>query len=408
MQGYQRLQNSTSRFVGWRAIAKVAAAAGMMLALATTSHAETVKIGLIAPFSGGYAIWGSQFQQAIEAFQAVNGKSVNGNDIEVVYRDDGGPDPVKAKQLAEELILRDQVKYLAGFAFTPNLLAVADLATQTRTPTIILNAATASATRNSPMFVRLSMTLPQQTAPLAQWAAANGIKKVYTLVADYAPGHDAEAQFAKTFQAAGGEIIGQVQTPLSTVDFSAFMEKALLAKPDALFLFEPAGAASIAAVSAWAQRGLRDAGIQLLATGETQEIFLRQIGDPAVGAISAQHYSLDLDNPQNALLKSTLAKMFGDQAIPDIASVAAWDGMRLIYDAVSALGPDADGKAVIDFIAGRKLESPRGSITIDPQTRDIIQNIYVRKVVKDESGQLVNKTIATIDQVKDPWKQDNP
>jgi branched-chain amino acid transport system substrate-binding protein len=377
------------------------------LVLATAAQAETVKVGLIAPFSGGFAIWGEQFQRAVEAFQAVNGKSVNGNDIEVIYRDVGGPDPAKAKQLAEELVLRDEVSYLTGFAFTPNALAVADLVTEANIPTVLLNAATAVITRSSPMYVRVSMTLPQQTAPLAKWAYDNGVRRVYTLVADYAPGRDAEAQFAKTFQAAGGQIVGDGKTPLSTADFSPFMEQVLQAKPDALFLFQPAGAPSIAAVNTWTRRGLKEAGIKLLATGETQEIFLRQIGDAAIGAISSQHYSLDVDNPENAALQKNIAEMFGADAIPDIASVAAWDGMRLIYDAVAELGPSADGRAIVEFMKGRQIASPRGPITIDPETRDIVQNIYIREVVRD-GDRLVNKTIATIEQVQDPWKQDNP
>lgn len=382
-------------------------AACAMFALTGAAAAETVKVGLIGVFSGGFAIWGEQFQRAVQAFQKVNGDSVKGNKIEVIYRDAGGPNPAKSKQLAEELILRDKIKFLTGFAFTPNALAVADVVTEAKVPTVILNAATSVITRRSPMFVRVSMTLPQQTGPLGQWAAAKGYKKIYTLVSDYGPGHDAELQFVKSFKAAGGTIINSVRVPLATTDFAPYFENVLQAKPDALFLFMPAGPPSIGAIDTWAKRGLKAAGIPLLCTGETQEIYLPAIGDIALDVISAGHYGTEVDTPENTALKKALTDMFGPNSIPDIASVAAWDGMRLIYDAVEALGPDAPGEKYIDFMKGRKMKSPRGPIEIDANERDIIQNVYIRKVVR-KGDRLVNETIDTIPAVKDPWKLDNP
>jgi branched-chain amino acid transport system substrate-binding protein len=383
-------------------------AAAAAISVAGTAHAETVKVGLIAPFSGGFAIWGEQFQHAVEAFQKVNGTSVNGNEIEVIYRDVGGPDPAKSKQLAEELILRDGIKFLTGFAFTPNALAVAELITEANMPTVIMNAATSVITRKSPMYVRVSFTLSQQVEVLANWAYKEaGYRNAYTLISDYAPGHDGEGQFVKTFTEAGGTIMESVRAPLSTTDFAPYMENVLQAKPDALFGFMPAGPPSIAMMQTWASRGVKDAGIPLLATGETQEIFLDAIGEAALGAISAQHFSLDIDNEQNKLLQATLKEMFGEKSVPDIASVAAWDGMRLMYDAVAELGPSADGAAYIEFMKGRKIDSPRGPIMIDPQTRDIVQNIYIRKVVMKD-GKMTNETFATVEQVKDPWKVANP
>jgi len=378
-----------------------------MLALPAGAMADSVKVGLIAPFSGGFAIWGQQFQQSIEAFQKVNGTSAGGNEIEVIYRDAGGPDPAKSKQLAEELILRDKVKFLAGFAFTPNAMAVADLITEANVPTVIMNAATAVIVRKSPMYVRDSMTLPQQTGPLGKWVAEHGYKKVYTLVSDYGPGHDAEEQFVKTYTANGGTIVDSVRAPLSTTDYAPYVENMLQAKPDAIFIFMPAGPPSIAVMQEWDKRGLKAAGIPLFGTGETQEVFLPAIGEAALGAITAQHYDVQADNEQNNLLKKTLTDMFGKDTVPDIASVAAWDGMRLIYDAVAKLGPDADGKAYIDFMKGRTVDSPRGKFMIDPETRDVVQDIYIRKVVMKD-GKMVNETFDTIPMVKDPWKAEHP
>ena len=383
------------------------AACAMFALTGAASAQQTVKVGLIGVFSGGFAIWGEQFQRSIQAFQKVNGDSVKGNKIEVIYRDAGGPNPAKSKQLAEELVLRDKINFLMGFAFTPNALAVADVVTEAKVPTIILNAATSVITRRSPMFVRVSMTLPQQTGPLAQWAAAKGYKKIYTLVSDYGPGHDAEGQFVKTFKDKGGTIVKSVRVPLSTTDFAPYFENVLQEKPDALFLFMPAGPPSIGAIDTWAKRGLKAAGIPLLCTGETQEIYLPAIGDIALDVISAGHYGTEVDTPENTALKKALTDMFGPNSIPDIASVVAWDGMRLIYDAVEALGPNAPGEKYIDFMKGRKMKSPRGPIEIDAVERDIIQNVYIRRVVRKD-GKLVNATIDTIPAVKDPWKLDNP
>jgi branched-chain amino acid transport system substrate-binding protein len=282
------------------------AACALLALTGAASAQQTVKVGLIAPFSGGFAIWGEQFQRAVKAFQKVNGESVKGVKVEVLYRDVGGPNPAKSKQLAEELVLRDKIKFLTGFAFTPNALAVADVVNEAKVPTIIMNAATSIITRKSPMFVRVSMTLPQQTDPLGRWAAKK-YKKVYTLVSDYGPGHDAEQQFIKSFKAAGGEIVAGVRVPLQTTDFAPYFENVLQAKPQALFLFMPAGPPSITSIDTWAKRGLKAAGIDLLCTGETQEIYLPAIGDSALDVISAGHYGTEVDTPENTALKKTLA-----------------------------------------------------------------------------------------------------
>lgn len=388
------------RFTTWVAAAAVSLAAPV-------AGAETVKVGLIAPFSGGFAIWGEQFQQAVEAFQQVNGTAAGEHEIEVVYRDSGGPDPAKARQVAEELVLRENVKFLSGFAFTPNALSVADLITEAEIPTIIMNAGTSVITRQSPFYARVSMTLPQQTAPMAEWAAANGMSSVYVLVSDYAPGHDAEAQFAKTFTAAGGTIVDSVRVPLSTTDFAPYMERISQEAPDGIFVFMPAGPPSIAAIQSWDQRGLKAAGIEIMGTGETQEVFLPAIGEAGVGVLSSLQYGTSLDNPTNQAFVATMREIHGEDTIPDIASVAAWDGMRLIYDAVAELGADASGTDILEFMKGREIDSPRGPITIDAETRDIIQNMYIRRVANHD-GTLVNEVIDTIEAVKDPWKIDNP
>lgn len=382
------------------------------VANSAVANGDPVRIGLIADFTGAFATWGTQFQEAIEAYQAKYGKSVKGPDgkmheIEYLYRDSASAGPDKAKQLAQDLVLQDHVKFLAGFDLSPHAMAVADVANQAKVPVIIMNAATARITRGSPYYVRVSMTIPQYTKPLAEWAYKNGIRKVYMMVSDYAPGYDAEEYFAKTFKALGGQIVGSVRTPQKETDFDVYMEKALEAKPDALYMFQPAGSPSIACVKAYVSRGLKKAGIKLLGSGETQQLFLPDFTDAVIGTVTGFHYTESNTLPANIELKSELHKLFGEKATPDIASVAAWDGTHLIYDSVAALGADAAGLKYVKFMEGKKLDSPRGPIMIDPVERDVIQNIYIRKVEKKD-GKLVNVDIATYPMVKDPWKIDHP
>lgn len=394
-----------------RAAFKVAASIALA-ASASLASADVVKVGLISDFTGAFATWGPQMQRAIEAYQAVNGKSVKGPDgksheIQFVYRDSASQGPDKAKQLAEELVVREKVKFLTGFALSPHAMAVGEIANQAKIPVVIMNAATASIVRGSPYYVRVSMTIPQHVVPLAQWAVKNGIKRVYMITSDYAPGHDAEAYFSKTFKAAGGEIIGSDRSPIKETNYGVYMEKVLKAKPDALYMFQPAGAPSVALVKAYAERGLKAAGIKLLGTGETQELFLPNFGDDVIGTVTAFHYTETNDRPENKQLRAQLQKMFGEKATPDIASVAAWDGTALIHQAIAKLGPSAQGLQYVDFMKSAKFNSPRGPMQIDPEEREVVQNIYIRRVERRD-GKLVNIDIDTVPMVKDQWKIDNP
>ena len=387
----------------------LAAAVGVaLLAGVTNASAEVVKVGVIANFSGAFAIWGQQFKQAVEAYQSVNGKSVDGNEIQFVYRDNGGADPAKSRQHAEELILREKVKFLAGFDLTPNALAVAELITEAKVPTVIFNAATSIITRKSPYFVRTSMTLQQYIAPLPTWAATEGkIKTSYALVSDYAAGYDAEEIFIKNFEKEGGKVIGKDRIPLSVTDFAPYLERAANSGAESVYIFMPAGAPSVAIIREFAKRGLKEKGVKLLAGGEVQEIFLPAIGDDVIGTISGVHYTETNTNPENILLKKTLIDLFGKDATPDMGSVGAWDGTKLIYDGVKALGPKLTADQFMEFAKGRKWDSPRGPIMIDPVERDIIQKVYLRRVEKRD-GKLVNIDFYASGMVKDPWKLANP
>lgn len=394
-------------------IASVITAATLSLSGGTASAADVFKVGLIADFTGAFATWGTQFQQAIAAYQAVHGKTVKGPDgkeieIQFVSRDVASQGPDRAKQLAEELVLREKVKMLAGFDLSPHAMSVADIASQAKIPVVIMNAATASITRGSPYFVRVSMTIPQNVVPLAQWAWKSGIKKVYMITSDYAPGYDAENYFRKEFTKLGGAIVGSERSPITETNFGVYMEKVLQAKPDALYMFQPAGAPSIAFVKAYSERGLKEAGIKLLGTGETQQIMMGGYSDDVIGTVTSFHYTETNQNPENIKMTAQIKKMFGDKAGTDIASVAAWDGTDLIQRAVAALGANADGLKYIDFMKNAKLpNSPRGPMAIDPVERDVVQNMYIRRVEKRD-GKYVNVDIDVVPMVKDPWKIDNP
>ena len=387
------------RAVGLLAAATFSTTLGLACSADTASAAETFKIGLIASYTGAFATWGTQFQNAIEAFQAISGKTVKGPKgediaVELVYRDaaSGGAD--KAKQLAEELILRERVKMLSGFELSPHAMAVGDIATQSKTPVVIMNAATASIVRGSPYYVRTSVTIPQWSASMGKWAAENGIKSVYTIVSDYAPGIDAENYFQKAFKAGGGEIVGSARTPQQETNFAVYM-------------FQPGGSPSISFVKAYVERGLKQAGIKLLGNGEFAELYLPHFSDDVIGVVSVNHYTETNTLPENVIMRDQLRKMFGDKGVTDVASVAAWDGMSLIYSALKEAGASAEGLKYIDAMKGKTLRSPRGEIMIDPQERDIVQNIYIRRIDK-VGGQLQNVDIFTYPMVKDPWKIDNP
>jgi branched-chain amino acid transport system substrate-binding protein len=366
---------------------------------------DAVKVGIVAPFSGPFADYGKQFDAGVKAYQKMKGDKAGGHKVEVVIRDTGGPSPEVAKRLAQELVVRDKVDFLAGFGLTPEALAVADIATQAKKPMIIFNAATSIITTKSPYVARTSMTLPQISAPLGTWAAKNGIKRVFTLVADYGPGNDAQSAFTKTFTAGGGQIVDSIKTPLQNPDFAPFVQRAKDAKPDAVFVFVPAGEQSIGFMKAFNERGLAQAGIKVIATGDiTDDHVLNAMGDAAIGAITSFHYSAAHDSPENKAFLQAYAQVAPNAGRANFMTVGAYDGMNLIYDVVAKLNGKIDADKAMEVIRGWKTQSPRGPISIDPETRDIVQTIYLRKVEK-RNGELWNVEFDKFDAVKDPGKQ---
>ncbi|HZH53568.1 MAG TPA: ABC transporter substrate-binding protein [Microvirga sp.] len=377
-----------------------AGAAAVTLALSGAALAqEVVKIGLILPMTGPFASTGRQIEAAVKLYMQQNGDMVAGKKVQLIVKDDTGVADV-TKRLAQELIVNDKITVMAGFGLTPLALAPAPLATQAKVPAVVMAAATATITEASPFIVRTSFTLPQATVPMAEWAAQNGIKKVATLVSDYGPGIDAEKAFTAAFTAKGGQV-ENLRVPLANPDFSPFLQKVADAKPDALFVFVPSGIGA-QFMKQFVERGLDKSGVKLIGPGDvTDDDILNGMGDVALGAITTQHYSAAHDSPENRAFVEAFKKANNGMR-PNFMAVGGYDGMHLIYEGLKKTN-GAGGQALIDAMKGMSWTSPRGPVSIDPQTRDIVQNIYVRKVER-VNGELYNVEFATIPNVKDPVK----
>jgi branched-chain amino acid transport system substrate-binding protein len=377
-------------------------AAVAVLAFAGTAQAqETIKVGLIMAYSGQFADTAAQMDNGIKLFVKQHGDTVAGKKIEFVRKDTGGPNPDVAKRLAQELVVRDKVDILAGFTLTPEALGAADVSAEAKKLLVVMNAATSIITAKSPYIARTSLTIPQLEHPFGQWAFKSGIKKVYTMVSDYGPGIDAETWFQRGFKEAGGEVVGSVRMPVANPDFSAFVQRAKDLNPEAIFIFIPGGAQPIAITKAFQERGFP--ADKILGQGEIvmDDNALKSMGDAAVGIRTVFHYGWEHKSAANeAFVKAYRAEF---NRSPDVFSIGAWDGMHLIYEALKKTGGKADGDSLIAAAKGMKWESPRGPISIDPNTRDVVQNVYIRKVEKVGGG-TQNVEIDTIPNVKDPAK----
>jgi branched-chain amino acid transport system substrate-binding protein len=385
-------------------LAHRAAAVALGLGLLWTGSAlaqDTVKIGVILPYSGPFADAANQLDAGIKLYMQLNGDEVAGKKIEIIRKDTGGPAPDVAKRLAQELVVRDRVDILAGFALTPEALGAADVATEAQKLMVVMNAATSVITENSPYIVRTSLTVPQVNYPFGKWAAEQGIKEVYTLVADYGPGNDAEASFSKGFTEGGGTIVGSDKTPVQNPDFSAFVQRVKDAAPEAVYIFIPGGGQPAALGKALAERGLTPPDTKILAQGElTHPEALESMGDVAEGIVTTFHYTLERDDPINKEFVAAYEAANNGRS-PDLFSIGGYDGMHLIYEALKKTNGDASGDALLEAAKGMSWQSPRGPIAIDPETRDTIQTVYIREVQKVGDG-LQNVIISEIPDVKDP------
>ncbi|AWM87566.1 ABC transporter substrate-binding protein [Microvirga sp. 17 mud 1-3] len=379
------------------------AALGALLAGTVAAAADTIKVGIIGPFSGPFALQGKNFQAGVEAYMALSGKSVKGHDIEVIYRDLPAANPQQSRALAQELIVKDKVQYLGGVYFTPDAMAITPLLTQANTPLVIFNAATSSIMTQSPLVVRTSFTTAQTTTPLGKIAIERGIKKVITAVSDYGPGVDAEVAFKKAFEAAGGQVVESVRMPLNTNDFSPIMQRIRDSKADAVFAFLPSGPTTLGFVKAYNETGLRQAGVKFLAPGDlTQESDLPALGDGALGLLTTFHYAVSHDSPENKRFVEAASKAIGGIDNLSFPAVGAYDGMHVIYKMIEATDGKQDAQKAVDAVKGLSWTSPRGPVSIDAETRHITENIYLREVAKDANGHLYNKEIQTFADQKDP------
>jgi branched-chain amino acid transport system substrate-binding protein len=364
------------------------------------SAQDTIKIGFVAPMTGQFSQIGKHLIAGAKYYMQEHGSLVAGKKIELLIRDDGGQ-PDTAKRIAQEYIVNDKVAVLAGFTFTPVALAVAPLSAQAKIPQVVMGAGTSIITERSPYIARTFFTLAQVAVPMAQWAAKSNIKRLVTLVSDYAPGHDAEKSFGDAYRKGGGEVVASIRVPVQNPDFAPYLQRARDANPEAIFVFIPGNQAG-AFARQYAERGISGSGVKLIGTGDmTDDDMLNSMGDPAIGIVTAHQYSAAHDSDVNRAFVSGFKKTTGMR--PNFVSVAAYDGMHLIYEALKKTGGDTDGDKLIAAMKGMSFESPRGPISIDPETRDIVQNIYIRRV-EQKDGELYNIEFDTFPAVKDPVK----
>jgi branched-chain amino acid transport system substrate-binding protein len=378
-----------------------AAVAASAMSAAAGAQAQDVKIGFILPMTGQQQSTGKQISAAIKLYMAQQGTTVAGKKVDLIIKDDGAV-PDNTKRIAQELIVNDKVTFLAGFGVTPAALAVAPLATESKTPEIVTAAGTSIITEKSPYIARTSFTLAQSTVPMADWSADNGIKKVVSMVSDYAPGVDAEKSFKEEFTKKGGQVLDTIRFPLANPDFAPFLQRAADQKPDAIFVFVPSGQGGIF-VKQFLERGLDKTGIKIIGPGDvTDDDLLNSMGDAVIGTVTAHFYSADHDSAANKAFVAAFKKANNGMR-PNFMAVSGYDGMHLMYETLKKTGGKTDGDSLINAAKGMAWESPRGPISIDPDTRDIIQNVYIRKVEK-KNGELYNVEFATFKAVKDPVK----
>jgi len=384
----------TSRWTG------LLIAAGILNSCCWAAAQDTMKVGVVLPLTGPFTSTGKQILAGAQLYLSENGDTVAGKKIELIVKD-GGSAPDQTKRLTQELIVNDKVRVLAGYGMTPLAFAAAPLATSTSTPMVVMGAATSSVTEKSPFIVRTSF--PQSAPPyiLGQWLAKNGVKTAATIVTDFAPGYDSEAAFSSSFQAGGGKILGAIRVPVQNPDFAPFLQKAHELRPEALFVFTPAGQTATM-FRQFVERGLDKSGIRLVGAGDiTDDEFLNEIGAPALGVVTAYQYSAFHDSTVNTAYREAFLKSTGMR--PNFFSVGGYDGMHLIKAALAKTTGDTTGAALIAAMKGMAWGSPRGPISIDPDTRDIVQDMYIRKVERVD-GQLWNVEFETFKAVKDPVK----
>jgi branched-chain amino acid transport system substrate-binding protein len=383
--------------MAWKAYhtAAVVTASIALLALGgVTARADgTIKVGVVDSFSGPFADFGEQIGNGISLYMRKHGDTVAGKKIEIINRDSGGPNPDKAKQLVQDLIVRDKVDFIAGLDFTPNALAAAPLLTEARKPAVLMLSATQIVTEKSPYFVRFSFSIDMQQQKFGEWAAKAGMKDAYIVVSDYVSGNAAGDSFTKGFVGAGGTISGRIGVPLSGADLAPYVQRIADAKPGAIYVFLLSTKDSVAFTKLYVQMGLKKAGTKLLgATDLFEASNTNNPSDDAIGAYSVQQYAHTHDSALNRQYVKDYAAAFGTKIHPDFMSVAGYDGMAGIYRVAEKLKGEIDGDKAMAIFKGMAFESPRGPIKIEADSRDITEPIYIRQIER-QGGELINKEI---------------
>lgn len=378
-------------------------AAFAAIIMGSGAYADTIKIGVVGPFSGPFALQGKNFKAGIDAYMAMHGTTVGDDSVEIIYRDLPAADPAQSKALAQELVVKEKVQYLAGFYFTPDAMAVTPILKQANVPLIVMNAATSAIVTKSPLVVRTSFTTWQTSTPIAKVAHDAGVAKVISIVSDYGPGIDAENAFKAGFEKEGGAVVEAIRMPLSTNDFSPIMQRIKDSGAQGVFAFLPSGPTTLGFVKAYNENGLKAAGIKFFAPGDlTQESDLPALGDAALGIQTTFHYAVSHDSPENKTFVEAASKAIGNPAELSFPSVGAFDGMNVIYKMIEATGGEQDAQKAVDAVKGLSWISPRGPVSIDPESRHITQNIYLREVTKADDGSYYNKEIQTFEKQGDP------
>jgi branched-chain amino acid transport system substrate-binding protein len=376
------------------------AAAGIFFS-ASVAAQEPIKIGFVGPYTGPFAVAGQSFRHGVEAYMALNGAKIGNRPVEVIYRDSAGADATLAKRLAEELVVKDRVAMLAGFYLSPEVAATAPVANAAKVPLFIVNAATPSLMKLSPYFVRVGQAINQPAELAASYARQQGKSRGFVAVGDYGPGHIVEQAFMARFSAEGGQMVGNVRVPLNTTDFAPIAERIANANPDVLQIFLPPGAASVGFSKALAARGLTQK-VLIIGQGEAEDSDLPLFDDSIVGFKSIIYIDANAKNAENTAFAGWLLKNVGPAARPNSFSIGAFDAMHLAYKMIrDQAGKPFSGEAGVKSLAGYTWKSPRGNVTIDPATRELVQNFYLREVVKDSDGTKRNQVVKT-------WEQVNP